>query len=258
MSVTLSRVVRKDLRSGDPLPDVFHVLRRNQIRLRRGNLHLLAGKTGSMKTMFVLDLVKKMQVPTLYFSNDSDEATVAQRVLANSVQRTTEAVAEDLDRDKNWASSTLDTMEHVRWVFDPSPSLDDVDLEMEAFNEVYGDYPWLVVIDIMDNISYFEDSDHGSAARILQFLHSSARNSGAAVLVVHHCSEAADENPCPPRSSILQKQNKLPVLELTVANHGEWFFIAPVKNRHGPGDPSGRTHYRLRVNPSICSFSEVS
>lgn len=257
MSVTLSRVVRKDLRSGDPLPDVFHVLRRNQIRLRRGNLHLLAGKPGSMKTMFGLDLTKKMQVPTLYFSNDSDESTVAQRVLANAVQRPTEAVARDMKDNKRWASDNLDSMEHVRWVFDPSPSLEDIEIEMEAFNEIWGEYPWFVVIDILDNISYYEDSEHGSISRKLQYLHGLARNTGAAILVMHHCSESAEENPCPPRSSILQKQNKLPVLELTVAVHGEAFYVAAVKSRHGPSDQTGHTAYRLRVIPETCSFSEM-
>lgn len=257
MSVTLGRIVRRDLRSGDPLPDVYHTLRRAKIRLRRGNLHLIAGKPGSLKSMFSVDMVKKMGVPTLYFSNDSDESTIAQRVLANSVQRPTEDVAKDMRDDRGWASANLSHMEHVRWVFDPSPTLDDIQLEMEAFQEIYGEYPWLVVVDILDNISYFEDNDHGAAARKLQYLHSLARNTGSAILVVHHCSEGADEDPCPPRSSILQKQNKLPVLELTVAIHGEFFYIAPVKNRHGPADTTGKTFHRLRVNPALCSFSEV-
>jgi hypothetical protein len=65
-----------------------------------------------------------------------------------------------------------------------------------------------------------------------------------------------DGNPCPPRSAILQKQNKLPVLELTVANHERNFYVAPVKNRHGRSDPSGRTYVRLNVNPETCTFWE--
>ncbi len=257
MSVTLGRIVRRDLRSGDPLPDVYPTLRRNKVRFRKGNLHLVAGKPGSMKSMWGVDLTKKMGVPSLYFSNDSDESTIAQRVLANSVQRPTEDVAKDMRADRGWASANLSHMENVRWVFDPSPSLEDIQGEMEAFNEIYGEYPHWVVIDILDNVSYFEESDHGAASRKLQFLHSLARNTGAAILVIHHCSDGSDDNPCPPRSAILQKQNKLPVLELTVAVHGEWFYIAPVKNRHGPSDMSGKTFYRFKVNPNTCSFSEA-
>lgn len=256
MSVTLSRMVRRDIRTGDPLPDVYPSLRQAGIRLRRSNLHLIAGQTGSMKTMFAMDLIEKLKVPTLYFSNDSDEMTVASRALAKRVQRPFETVSSEMRSNREWAGFQLESLFHVRWCFDPSPSLDDIDLEMEAFNELYGEYPHLVVIDILDNVSYYEDTDHGAAARKLQFFHASARSSGAAFLVLHHCTEAVDGHPCPPRSAILQKQNKLPVLELTVATHDKSFFISPVKNRHGRSDPSGRTFVRLNVNPETCTFWE--
>ena len=176
MSVTLSRIVRRDLKTGDPLPDVFTSLRQAKIRLRRSNLHLIAGQTGSMKTMFIMDWVRKLGVPTLYFSNDSDEMTAASRALAQAVQRPAEKVSGEMRNAKDWASAHLESMAHVRWCFDPSPSLDDIELEMEAFNELYGEYPELVVIDILDNVSYFEDTDHGATARKLQFFHSSARS----------------------------------------------------------------------------------
>jgi len=209
-----------------------------------------------MKTMFVLDLVRRLQVPTLYLSNDSDETTVAGRMLAANVSRSADVVTEEMRRSREWASSRLAGYDNIRWSFDPSPSLEDLDVELEAFQEVFGEYPWMVVIDILDNISYYEDSEHGSTARILQYLHATARTTGAVVLVVHHATESAECRPCPPRSAILQKQNKLPVLILTTAVQGDSFFLAPVKNRHGFQDPSGRSALSFHVDPDTCTFRE--
>jgi hypothetical protein len=256
VSVTLARQVLRNLHTGEPLPDVYPSLANAKIRLRRSNLHEVAGQPGSMKTMWVLDWVRRLKVPTLYFSNDSDESTIASRMLAASTGQTSERTEGYLRTASEWSSGKLEGFDHVRWSFDPSPSLDEIDLEMEAFNEIYGEYPHLVVVDILGNVSYYEDSDHGSDARILQYLHSSARSSGAAFLVVHHATEAVQGSPCPPRSAILNKQAKLPVLILTVAVQGESFYVAPVKNRHGYQDASGRNAIQMKVNPEVGTFSE--
>jgi len=256
MSITLARQVLRVLDTGKPLPDVYPSLALAKIRLRRSNLHEIAGQPGSMKTMFALDWVRRLKVPTLYFSNDSDESTIASRMLAANTGRPSDIVEAELRTQREWASGRLQGFDHVRWSFDPSPSLDEIDLEMEAFNEIYGEYPTLVVVDILGNVSYYEDSDHGSDARILQYLHASARSSGAAFLVVHHCTESVPGNPCPPRSAILNKQAKLPVLILTVAVQGESFYVAPVKNRHGYQDASGRNAISFRVNPEVGTFHE--
>lgn len=257
MSVTLARRVRGGVETGEPLPDAYKVLAAAGIRFRRGNLHLVAGQTGSMKTMWLLDMVKRMNVPTLYLSNDSDEATIAERLLASALQRTTEEVAADMAAMPSWAGSILAQHDNIRWSFDPGPTLDDIDLEMEAFAEVYGDYPQVLVVDVLKNVSYYEEKDAGSYARVLQFLHTSARTTGTCAIVVHHCAEGARAEPCPPRASVLQKQNELPVLITTVAVHGSYFYVAPVKNRHGSQDPTGSTAYRLRVDPQTCTFWET-
>lgn len=256
MSVTLARTVRRGVSSGTPLPDPYQVLRMNKIRFRRANLHMVAGLTGSMKTLWLLDIVTRMRVPTFYQCNDSDQATIASRLLARSVQRPVDEVARDMQGDPDWAASILNSYDFVRWSFDPAPTLDDISLEMEAFTEIHGEYPYLFVLDILKNVSYYEESDHGSVGGRLQYLHALGRSTEAAVIAVHHCTEGSRAYLCPSRSDILQKQNELPVLQLTVAVRGESFYVAAVKNRYGPQDPSGNTAHRLRVDPNTCQFWE--
>lgn len=256
MSVTLARTIQRGVSTGDPLPDVYQSLARAQVRFRRSNLHMIAGAPGSMKTMFALDLVKRTDVPTLYFSNDSDEATVASRLLASRIGQPTNLVADWLTDSPEFAADYLREMEMVRWSFNPSPTLEDIQLEVEAFAEIYGEYPHLIVIDVLVNVSYYADTDHGSVGEILKYLHGMARETRAAVIVVHHCTEAVGGHPCPPRSAIMQKRNELPVLILSVAVQGEIFHVAPLKNRWGPQDPSGKTAIGMHVDPATCTFRE--
>lgn len=256
MSVTLARTIERGVSTGDPLPDVYPTLARAQVHFRRGNLHMIAGAPGSMKTMFTLDMVRRLNVPTLYFSNDSDEATVTSRLLANAVQQSTEIVADQMVEMPGWAAGHLRPLDNVRWSFSPSPTLEDIEIETEAFAEIYGDYPHLIVVDVLVNVSYYEDTDHGQVGRILQFLHGLARETRAAVLVIHHCTEAVAGHPCPPRSAIMQKRNELPVLIASVAVSDGTFFFAPLKNRWGPQDPTGKTAVGMYVDPTTCTFRE--
>lgn len=256
VSVTLARRVRGGVDTGEPLPDPYKNLAEAGIRFRRGNLHMVAGLTGSMKTLWMLDVMRRIGLNSLYLSNDSDETTIAARLLAHAVQRPAADVAADMAAQPGWAASILAQHDNIRWSFDPSPTLDDVGLEMDAFAEIYGDYPDLMILDVLKNVSYYEEKDSGSYARVLQYLHQLARQTRTAVIAVAHCTEFSRGNPCPSRSDILQKQNELPVLQLTVGARPPSFYVAAVKNRHGPQDPSGYTTHRLRVDPETCTFWE--
>ena len=67
------------------------------------------------------------------------------------------------------------------------------------------------------------------------------RTTGAAFLVLHHCSESDSKPGFPPSSkSVQQKINELPEAVVTVAYNGDQhqFGFAVTKNRHGRADPS--------------------
>ncbi len=143
--------------------------------------------------------------------------------------------------------------DHVRWTFEPSPSLEDLDAEICAFDEMWGQPPELLVIDSLYNVTTDSDNEWSSLREVGKALHHVARASEAAVLLLHHVSEA-DGKPTEPaaRKAILGKVNQLPEMILTVALdafRGE-FKIAAVKNRSGPADPTGKTYVTLFADPS--------
>jgi hypothetical protein len=212
-----------------------------------------------MKTQLVLALVDEWKVPTLYISNDSDETTVAKRFIARKLRVPTDRIEQLMQNDMEWAANQLAHLDHVRWDFNPSPSLPEVEEEILAFQEIYGVPPVLIVVDVLMRMDYVEDSERGTAFRVTDYLGKLAREYSACVIVVHHTTESVEGRPCPPRSAVLQKISQLPALILTLAPmwSGESLAVACVKNRNGADDPSGRTHVLLTANPSMNWFEDL-
>lgn len=255
---SLHRIVRGGLVAGKSLPDVYDTFKRAGVRVRQGKVTMIAGKPGSGKTMLALNLASKWQVPTLYFSNDSDEMTVASRLISRRIEhRTSEDVSQVMDSHRSWASTSLQEDEHIRWCFDPSPTLGDIEIEVRAFEELYGYFPSLIVVDVLMQINYASENEHTSQGEVIQFLNSLARQTGAAVIVVHHTTESVEGTPCQPRFAILNKINQLPAVILTVANHGDTFYFCPVKNRDGRDDASGQTVYAMYIDASRCIIEDL-
>ena len=255
---SLHRIVRGGLQTGKALPDVYKTFNRAGVHIRQGKVTMIAGRPGSGKTMLALNLASKWQVPTLYFSNDSDEMTVASRLISRRIEhRSSDEVAKVIDSHRAWASQSLHDDEHIRWCFDPSPTLGDIEIEVKAFEELYGCFPSLIVVDVLMQVNYASESEHTSQGEVIQFLNSLARQTGAAVIVVHHTTEGVEGTPCQPRSAILNKITQLPAVVLTVASHGDSFYFCPVKNRDGRDDASGQAVYSMYIDASRCIIEDL-
>jgi hypothetical protein len=219
---------------------------------------MLAGPPGAGKTMVALIAAIRMRVPTLYFSADSDEDTMAARAAAaltgHPVSTAAEAISHGL-----YAEEYGGLVEELplRFVFDPSePSIEDIAKSHTAWLEVWGTPPLLIVVDNLMNMRG-EDGNEWQAMRQsckdLQFF---ARKTKACVLLLHHTSEqeAGFVESAPPRSAIQGKVSQLPALILTVANRDGEMFMAVVKNRSGPQDPMARNPIRMVADFVTCKI----
>jgi replicative DNA helicase len=257
--LSLSKSIKRGSTRGEPLPSVFRAFDEHGIKFRRGGVCMVAGQPGAGKTQLALALADEWKVPTLYISNDSDETTVAARLIARRLRVSANRVEEKMHREPKWASAQLSDVDHIRWNFNASPTLPEVEEEVLAFHEMYGEAPVLIVVDVLMKMNYQEESDHGTALRVVDYLCSLAREHSACVLLVHHVSEAVEGSPVPPRYAILQKVAQFPTLILNVApmpfiGH---MAICAVKNRNGPQDPSGRDHFTLVADLSQAWFQDV-
>jgi len=226
---------------------------------RRGAISMIAGPPGSMKTVLALNVVNQMgpNVPTLYHSSDSDDFTMASRTLSMLTGTPTEETELWVMSQKQLAYETLKDMDHIRWSFRSSPTLEHMWREAEAFRELNGEYPHHTVIDIMMDIDY-EGAGEQNYWALMAELKDMAREQETAITIVHHTSEGAKAGSPPPRSAIMGKANQLPTLILTLWGdaYAGTLDVATVKNRFGPQDAMGKKYFQMSAQPGICLIEE--
>jgi len=147
---------------------------------------------------------------------------------------------------------------HIYWSFDSAPSLSDIDDEVTAIEELLGEAPALIVIDNLMDISMDGGEEFGNMRSALKELKYLARDTNAAILVLHHTQEGYVGDPCQPRSSLQGKVAQLPALILTVGQSGNGLLgVAAVKNRYGRADQSGKTPVWLQFNPEYMFIADL-
>jgi hypothetical protein len=209
-----------------------------------------------MKSMFLGQLADELKIPTLYFSNDTNEMDTISRFLSRRTKQDSHIMRLKALKDPEWASERLSDMDWVRWSFDPSPSLEDIEEEIMAFEELWGEHPHLVVVDILMKVDYYEDGG-GSLESIVKYLDKLARETGSCIIIAHHTSENEPGNPTQGKKALLQKVDKFAVLVLTTAYDGNTFYLAPVKNRNGFADATGYSSIQFLIDPSIATLEEL-
>jgi predicted ATP-dependent serine protease len=153
-------------------------------------------------------------------------------------------------------------MTNIEWVFDSSPTLDDVEMEIKAYVELYGVMPELIVIDNLMNVVTDSENEWAALRAIMVELHDMARKTDACVLVLHHVSEASEygsPTQPPPRRSIHGKVSQLPsqILTLGYDPMQSILRVAAVKNRFGNHSADGSDFASLFVNFGTCQIHDA-
>jgi hypothetical protein len=223
---------------------------------------MIAAAPNAGKSMFALIYAVKAKVPTLFFSADTDTATVMMRAASHLSGHSQLLVEANLNSNRHYYDKYLSDMENIQFVFDSSPSLDDIELEVKAYVELYGIPPELIVIDNLMNVVAESDNEWAGLRAIMVEFHDMARKTEACVMVLHHVSEQSEygKTTLPPaRRAIHGKVSQLPALILTLGFDplDKTLKVAPVKNRFGPHTADGSDFATLFVNYSVCQISDA-
>ncbi len=254
---SLARSIRRPDKGGEPLPTVYATFEQNGVQLRRGDVTMVAAVPGVGKSSLAVDIAIKTKRPTLYFSADSAELTMASRVGATVTGRYLFDVEQEIVRDPEWAARTLKDVDHVRWSFDSELAFEDIAEEVEAFEEVWGEPPHLIVVDNVTDVVDVGGDELCALRKTMRGLNFLARSTNASVLGLHHTSESFDSNPCPPKRAVHGKINQVPALILTLGPSQQGYMpVACVKNRQGPADLTGKTAMWLVYDPSVMRLSD--
>ena len=259
--LNIDRAWRGSNTNATPLPDVWKDLAKKQIKFRRGQVCMVAAAPNAGKSMFALIYAVKAKVPTLFFSADTDTPTVMMRAASHLSGHSQLLVEGNLTSNRHYYDKHLENMSNIQFVFDSSPSLDDLELEIKAYVELFGIPPELIVIDNLMNVAAETDNEWAGLRAIMVDLHDMARKTEACVLVLHHVSEQSEygrtDNP-PPRRSIHGKVSQLPAMILTLGydpfNH--ILKVAAVKNRFGAHTADGSDNVSLFVNYAACQIGD--
>jgi KaiC/GvpD/RAD55 family RecA-like ATPase len=258
--ISIKQAAKRHLEEPLLLPDLFNCLKKEGIRFRRGQVTMIAGQPNSGKSLFALFYGVKAKVPTLYISADTDAYTTAIRTAAILTTHETTTIEESFkNTGVELYTDALTNLRHIEFSFDPSPTLDDIDLMIKAYGEKYGEYPHLIIIDNLMNVTALHDNEWTGMRDIMKAAHHIARETESAVFVLHHTSEAEGDPDRPPaRRAIQGKVSQLPEMILTVAMETEQseLRIACVKNRFAKHSARGDQWVPLRVDASRMTVRE--
>ena len=253
--LTIAQAATRNKNNAQLLPDLFPALASNGIRFRRGQVTMIAGQPNSGKSLLALFYAVKSGVPTLYISADTDAYTTAIRAAAVITGSQVNTVEEAFSSGTGYEfyEEELGTLKHLRFDFDPSPTLDDIQLSIQAYGEAFGEYPHLLIIDNLLNIAALHDNEWTGMRDIAKAMHHIARETDAAVFMLHHTTEAEGRPELPPsRKSIQGKISQLPEMILTVAMDHDTseYRIACVKNRFAKNSAAGTDYTVLFADAS--------
>lgn len=223
---------------------------------------MIAGRAGSQKSGLALWWTAKMKVPTLYFSADSSGFTTTARLATTVTGHSIEAVEEGMKGEQR--QFYYDALEaeasHMQFAFGSPIIWRNLELEMDAYVEVWNRFPDVIVF---DNLMDFQgaDTDYGEQMAVMSGATELARGTGATVIVLHHATSKSDGGRYrawapPPKGDIKNGLDEKPELILGVAldNESLKFNVSVLKQRMGPQDPSAQRYVTFRADPDHTSF----
>lgn len=227
---------------------------------RQGQVITVFGQPGAMKSTFVEWYINAMNVTSVYFSADTDAQDAITRLAGMRTSIAVKKIAAMIKSDPDAAEFVYSQIEDskIQWVFDSGPTLEDIFREIDAYVELYDEYPCTMVIDNAMNVEGQTEEEQGGLRLVFKELHRFAHDTGITIFIVHHAREEGDSALPSPRSAMQGKVAQLPEIILSVAVEPETcqFRMAVVKNRSGESDASGKRYHKFQAKPEFSQFDE--
>jgi replicative DNA helicase len=247
----LSQARRKDSNAGEPIENPFSIVHSTESHIRRGQLSIIAGGPGTGKTALLHNIIQRgngladdaRRVNScLYFSADSDAYTIFQRAVSIETGWEQSEVARLI---KEGRQSELDSIvdraaSHFEWSFKSAPDDAEVHTQVQGYLTKYGTMPEIICLDNLKNLYAGGGGEFEALEGNCEFLHELAKETGAAVIALHHVVGASEDGISPiPLSGLRGKISKTPAVVWTLYRSPSHLNISPVKNRNGKADASG-------------------
>lgn len=267
---SLLQVVAGGSAAGRDLPEITPSCTQATIKFRQGQLQVVMALPGRGKTLLALWYAIKSGLDCLYFSFDSDEGTISNRAAAIMMDKTTSEVKamRDTPAIVEVEDALSEMQKRVRFNFSGTPTMDDVYEETEAWVELFGTTPDLIVVDNLLNLRGGSDSEFTALRDSMAALHGLARDTESSVILLHHVNSSLlsaqsksvriEENKPAHFGAMMGQLGQLPESVYSVALDGNRYHIAAVKNRDGIADPSANSFVTLGVDlPRMSLYNDM-
>lgn len=218
------------------LPIPYLALDASGLRLRRGQVSLWVAAPGVGKSMLALNMGIRMGVPTIYWSADTDQHDVMMRALGVLTKNDTAKIDEWYQDNVTYYDNELAKVE-IEWVFDSAIPAKRVAERLQAFAEVRGEYPHLVVLDNLSNAVEHQEQELAQQKEFIVEVQRLARFTRAHFAILAHAEGKYDDQVTPiPMSGVYNKLAKLPEVVLTLHRAdmlGKKLAVNVVKHRGG-------------------------
>lgn len=223
------------------------------IAFRKGQVSIVAAAPGGGKTALITNYAiapaVAESVAILYLSPDSDIMTIGPRILATLQEREVRNIFRDFASGEHKAHlEKAKTLRHIQWCFQAAPTYAEIMLELDGYIAVHGHGPDLVILDNIRDVYAEETGEGGEHQRhsgTVDFFHELARETGSAVVLLHHLTgQYEDSTIPPPLSALLGKTGKQARLVLNLFSVDDSTLgIVAAKNSNGKANPSADNYY---------------
>lgn len=251
--LSFAQAVERRGSSGAPLPTVYPSLQHAGAEFCKGQVSLLAGPASAGKSLLLFNLIVGMEVPTLAFILDADQLTASARMAAIVTADDFLKIREDIDAYRPVLAKRTD---HVRAHFFATEK-EDLELQLNAYEQRYGLPPELLVLDNIGNISSgFENEWQVIKAMILE-LDKLAKENQMAVIATAHMTDVETIVPLA-RSKLLGKAAQYPrvILSTAVDPYNGEMKVAVVKASSGPSDVAALHPITFYIDPAKMQVRE--
>lgn len=251
--LSLAQAMTRRGASGVPLPRVYNSLP----NICKGQLTLVIGPPSAGKSLFTMNLLAGMSIPSLAFFLDTTELTASARFAAILTQEDyLDIKSRIIDGDSRYHATLGERLPDVQAAFH-APGPEEVQLQLDAFEQRYGLPPDVVLLDNLGNqASSFDNEWAVSKALSLEY-DSMARREQVAFIATAHTTDLDSAEPAQ-RTKLLGKISQYARLIFSVGYNdatGE-FKIAVVKNSEGKSDVRAEHPVTLWADPARMQLTE--
>lgn len=228
------------------------------VTLRTNELVVLAGAPGGGKSMFAVNLAMDLEVPVLYFAQDSPNSILTRlSAIAGGMEMARVASGMETEDGREWLAERLANVRPTLIYNRDAVTLEDVERKIFAMREWLGINPPLIVIDnLLDMIVEGSNpSESAFYATALPRLKQLANKHDVTIMLLHHVKHGENETGTDPL-----KLSDLLFAGAREARHvwgiyrsigNDFLYVQVLKQQDGNADAYGKLEAKLRWYPKF-------